>query len=183
MTPMKYHPALIALHWLLAFMIVLSLCMGSVVLKELSNASPGKLAALRGHMLAGISILALMLARLVVRLRTAKPAPASLGNPMLDGLKVATHYGLYALVILMAASGIALSQQAGLPGAVFGGSGAALPESFGAFSARLAHGLVAKALVALVALHALAALYHHLVRRDGLLLRMGFGNRQPSERL
>jgi cytochrome b561 len=88
--------------------------------------------------------------------------------------------GLYLLLLLMAASGIATAVQAGLPGIVFGGSGALLPESFGIYRPRVAHGVIAKLLLALAVLHVLAALYHQFVRKDNLLSRMWFGRERAE---
>jgi len=105
---------------------------------------------------------------------------ATTGNGLLDKIAVITHYGLYVLVILMAASGIAMSLQAGLPAIVFGGSGTPLPESFAIYGSRLAHGVISKLLLALATLHVLAALYHQFVRRDKLLSRMWFGRSEPD---
>src|SRR5690606_40316018 len=68
---------------------------------------------------------------------------------------------------ILAASGIALAVQAGLPDIVFGGVGA-LPESFAPFAPRAVHGALAWVLLALIAIHIVAALYHQLVRRDAL---------------
>lgn len=161
----KYHPALVALHWLLAAGIVFALLMGTLSLKEIPNTSPDKLFALRGHMTAGLAILALTLVRLAVHLGSAKPPRASVAAAL-------GHYGLYALVILMAASGIGIALATGLPGIVFGGSGAPLPETFAGIAPRAVHGIVAKLLIALIAVHLLAAAYHHFVRRDRLLRRM-----------
>jgi len=173
--PLRYHRLLVGLHWLLAAVIVFALAMGTLSLKEIPNASPEKLFALRGHMIAGVAILALMAVRLAVRLWLPRPAPASTGNRLLDRFAVGVHYGFYALVILMAASGIATAVQAGLPAIVFGGSGAPLPESFWTYRPRAVHGIIAKLLLVLVVLHVAAALYHQFVRRDGLLSRMWFG--------
>ncbi|UCV17854.1 cytochrome b [Ferribacterium limneticum] len=176
MTPKRYHFALVTFHWLLAVLLLVALGMGSLVLQHIPNESPDKINALRGHMVAGGLILILTLIRLAVRLKTSHPTPASTGNIMLDRLAVLAHYGLYLLVVLMAASGIALSIQANLPAAVFAGT-AALPASFEDFAPRLGHGLIAKALIALITAHILAALYHQFVRRDGLLSRMWFGGK------
>ncbi|HEX6267141.1 MAG TPA: cytochrome b/b6 domain-containing protein [Burkholderiales bacterium] len=174
MTPEKYHPALVALHWLLAALVVFMLVMGMVSLEEIPNSSPDKLFALRGHMVIGVAILVLMLVRLVVRFSTRRPPAATTGHPLLDRAAALAHHGLYALVILMAASGFATALAAGLPDIVFGGSGKALPESFAAYPARTVHGIVGSLLAFLVLVHIIAALWHHFVRRDGLLRRMSF---------
>ena len=77
----------------------------------------------------------------------------------------------------MVATGLATAVLAGLPDIVFGGSGAALPESFAVFPTRVIHGVLAKLLATLIFIHASAALYHHFIRRDRLLARMWFGRR------
>ena len=176
MQPARYHTALVALHWLLALLLIVALSMGTFALKTVPNSSPDKIDALRGHMIAGGLILLLTLVRLAVRLKTAHPAPASTGYALLDRLAPATHWALYGLVLLMAGSGVAMSVLAGLPGIVFGGVGS-LQVNFDALPPRAVHGIVAKLLMLLIAMHIAAALYHQFVRRDGLLARMGFGRR------
>ena len=176
MQPARYHGALVALHWLLALLLIAALAIGTSALKTVPNSSPDKIDALRGHMIAGGLILLLTLLRLAVRLKTAHPAPASTGYALLDRLAPATHWALYGLVLLMAGSGVAMSVLAGLPGIVFGGVGS-LPVNFDALPPRAVHGIVAKLLMLAIALHIAAALYHQFVRRDGLLARMGFGRR------
>jgi cytochrome b561 len=171
----RYHPALVVLHWLLAALILFSLGLGLLVLEPMANGSPEKLFALRGHMIGGLAILALMVVRFAVRVGTRRPQPASTGSPLADRLAGVMHYTLYGVVVLMALSGIALAVQAGLPDIVFRGSGAPLPESFAAFRARAVHGVLAWLLFAAIGLHVAAALFHQLVRHDRLLSRMGFG--------
>ena len=174
--PRRYHPALVALHWILALMLILALIAGGAVLENTPNSDPSKVDALRLHMGFGIAILALMLARLAVRLVTRHPAPAETGSPILALVAQVTHWGLYAAAIGMAVSGMALSQAAGLPAILFGGQGT-LPPDFDAFPPRAIHGAFAGVLTALIALHAGAALWHQFVRRDGLIARMWFGPR------
>lgn len=174
----KYHPALVILHWILVPALIIALVMGGNVLSEIPNDSPEKVGALKGHMIIGLGILGLMLIRFVIRLRTAKPPHADIGNSFLNISGIIAHYALYLLVFMMAGSGIATSMQAGLPDIVFGGSGAALPETFDIFAPRIAHGIIAKVLFITIILHALAALYHQFVRKDGLLGRMWFGKRK-----
>lgn len=175
--PTRYHPALVGLHWLLAALITLALTMGTLVLKEMPNTSPDKVGSLRGHMILGLVIGALMLVRLVARLRTQRPTVASTGNPLLDQLGKSAHAGLYLLVFAMAASGLATAVQAGLPEIVFGGSVGALPESFSAYTPRVVHGWIAKALMALIGLHLVGVVFHQFGIKDRLLSRMWFGKR------
>lgn len=174
----RYHPALVALHWLLAAFLLIALGMGGLVMAETPNTDPEKLSLLRNHMVFGGVILVLMLVRLGVRLRSATPPHADIGNALLNRVGVWTHWVLYGVVIAMAASGIGTSLAAGLPDIVFFGSGAPLPESFDIYTPRLVHGALASILMALIAAHVAAALYHQLVRKDGLFSRMWFGPRQ-----
>jgi cytochrome b561 len=174
----RYHPLLVALHWLLAAMIIGGLIMGGNVLAETPNDDPFKLVSLRMHMGMGIAILALMLIRLATRVSTAKPPEADIGHPLLNRLGAATHWLFYLLVIAMCASGIAIANMAGLPAIVFGGSGEPLPADFSAFPPRAAHGIIATLLGLLILAHVGAWAYHQFVRKDGLIRRMWFGNRQ-----
>lgn len=173
----RFHPALVVLHWLVALLVLLGLVMGTFALSALPNSSPDKIGALRGHMVAGGAVVLLTLLRLVVRRMTAHPPPASTGFALADRLAPLAHGGLYLAVLAMAGSGIAMSIGAGLPAIVFGGQGN-LPPDFSHLAARAIHGIVAKLLMALIALHVAAAAYHQWVRRDGLLSRMGFGPRR-----
>jgi len=173
--PARYHPALVALHWLVALLVTLALIAGGLVISDMPNAEPGKVDALRIHALMGLTIGALMLIRLAVRLRTAHPAPATTGIALADRLAPLAHGALYALVLLMVASGIALSLQSGLMEALF--ADAPMPADFHVFAPGQVHGFLADLLIALIVLHLAAVLYHALVRRDGLLRRMGFGAR------
>lgn len=175
-TPTRYHSLLIGLHWLLAALILIMLVYGVAVLEHMPNESAEKIGALRGHMIMGFSIFVLTLIRLVVRLKTDKPAPASTGNALLDKLAPLAHGLLYLIVFLMVGSGIGISVAAGLPDIVFGASGAALPHSLTIYPARVVHEIFAKVLLLIIVLHIAAALYHQFVRKDGLMSRMRFGS-------
>ena len=180
--PSRYHPALVALHWFLAGFIVLALALGMFVLKAIPNSSPQKLEGLRAHMIGAGVILTLMITRLAIRVLSARPEPATTGNPVLDRIARISHLAFYGLVAGMIATGLATAVLADLPSIVFGGSGAPLPASFTVFPTRVVHGVIAKILIGLVAVHVTAALYHHFVLRDGLLKRMWFGRRWPTQR-
>jgi cytochrome b561 len=171
---------LVILHWLLAFMIIAALALGSLVIVKIPNSSPQKIEALSHHMVGGTVILALMLLRLFVRNVSAHPPAATARHPALDLLAWASHRLLYITIFLMPISGIVMALQIGLPDIVFFGHGA-LPADFWAYPIRAVHYVLSRLLMALIALHIAAALYHAFVLRDGLLGRMFFGRRAPAQ--
>src|SRR5262245_32059236 len=89
---LRYHPALAALHWISAVLILVAPVTGTFGLKATSN-SPDKVAQLAAHMALGIAILVITVGWLVVRNITPLPERASAGHVLLDRLAVATHYG------------------------------------------------------------------------------------------
>lgn len=173
----RYHPALVALHWLLALLIIAALIAGSTLLATTPNSDPAKLTSLAMHMSLGIGILVLMIIRLIVRLATRKPPHADIGNALLNKAAILAHWALYLVVLAMCASGIGISISAGLPDIVFGGSGAPLPANFDDLLPRAAHGVLSVILGVLIIGHLLAGLFHQLVRKDRLFSRMWFGSR------
>jgi len=171
----RYHPALVILHWLTAFLILVALYMGSNVLTQIPNTNPEKIFALKMHMISGFIILVLMIIRVFVRKVTDKPLAQDTGQAALNKVGITAHYLLYFLVFAMIASGIATALISGLPDIVFNNSGVALPDSFDHILPRVFHGLLAKALFAMVALHLLGTLFHQFVRKDNLIARMWIG--------
>jgi cytochrome b561 len=175
----RYHPVLVALHWLLAFLIIAALALGALVMAKLPNSDPMKLEALRSHMFGGGLILTLMLVRLLVRTRTAHPPAAPTRNALLDKIAWASHRLFYVLIIAMVASGATMALQAGLFEIVYGGRGT-LPPDLWVYPIRSVHYVVSRLLMALIALHVTGALYHTLILKDGLLRRMAFGRRMSA---
>jgi cytochrome b561 len=176
----RYHPVLVTLHWVLAVLIIAALLVGFFALAAMPNSDPQKIAILRLHMAGGMLILALMVIRFIVRMLTSRPADATTGYELLDRIAPISHYGFYVLVLLMVATGFTTGILAGLPAIVFGGSGAPLPPSFAVYPTFVAHGYLAALLVGFITLHVLAAFFHHIVRKDGLLRRMWFGRRASN---
>jgi cytochrome b561 len=176
----RYHPALVALHWVLAFLIIAALALGALVMAKMSSTDPMKVEALRSHMIGGGLILVLMLVRLLVRWRSQHPPAAVTGSPALDRLAWASHRLLYVAVLGQAASGLFMALQSGLPAILFAGVGA-LPADFWIYPVRTVHYLISRLLMGLIALHVVGALYHTLILRDGLLRRIFFGRRSIAE--
>lgn len=174
--PARYHPALVALHWIVALLIFFMLAAGKLVLLMMPNTAE-KVMPLTFHVVIGAVILVLLVIRFIVRLRTAHPVPADAGHPLLNRIGVITHYLLYLAVLGMTLSGLGMAQMSNLFQILFGGLGLPLPEDFWVYPPRAGHGITATVLMLLIALHIGAALYHQFIRKDNLLARMWFGKR------
>jgi len=123
----------------------------------------------------------LMIPRLVIRIFSARPAPAATGSPLLDRLAPLAHNAMHSIVFLMIATGWTTGW---LISDVFQPNGGSLPGSFAVFPTFQAHAVLAALLVFLITGHIAAALYHQVVLKDGLFRRMWFGLRTivPAER-
>jgi cytochrome b561 len=170
----RYQPVLVALHWLLALMIIGLLCLGFFVLANMPNTDPRKLDILVWHMAGGMFVLLLMILRIIIRVWSARPAAATTGSPLLDRLASIAHHSLYVIVFLMIASGWYTGW---LISGVFQPNGGPLPNTFAVFLSFQAHAVLATLLAILIAAHVVAALYHQFVLKDGLFRRVWFGQR------
>jgi cytochrome b561 len=168
----RYQPVLVALHWLVAVMIVGLLCLGFFVLANMPNSDPNKLDVLVWHMSGGMLVLVLMILRLIIRRWSARPAVT--GSALLDRLASMAHAGFYAIVFLMIATGWTTGW---LISGVFQPNGGPLPENFAVFPSFRVHAALAMLLAVLIVVHVAAALYHQFVLKDGLFHRMWFGQR------
>jgi cytochrome b561 len=168
----RFTPLQRLLHWVMAVCILAMLFIG---VGMVSIITPTYLTLVSIHKPLGIAILVLALIRLVLRLRDGAPAlPANLPEPM----KLAAHLShvvLYLLMIGMPLIGWAMMSSADYPVVLF--PGVHLPSIL-PLSASLhtllwnAHFYLAFALFALILLHVAAALYHALVRNDGVFETM-----------
>lgn len=191
-TPKRYHPALIGLHWL-----VVLVMFSAVLLKpeeeegrfrgpeggfqNPGSIQPGNFPAPRevpldAHMVLGGVLLVLMVARVIVRLTTKRPAWASTGHKLFDVVGELTHLGLYLLTFAILIAGGIMAYNEGLIATVLG-TATATAQGFGAggFLFRALHGLSWNLLFLLLFLHIGAALYHQFITKDNLLARMWFG--------
>ena len=169
----RYQPVLVALHWLVAPMIIGLLCLGFFVLANMPNSDPKKLDILVWHMSGGMFVLVLMVLRGIIRRWSARPAMAVTGSPLLDRMASMAHIGFYVIVFLMIATGWTTGW---FISDVFQ-PGGSLPDSFAVFPSFRAHAALATLLAVLIAVHVAAALYHQFVLKDGLFRRMWFGKR------
>jgi cytochrome b561 len=160
------------LHWLMAACVLAMLFIG---VGMVSTVMPKYLTLVSIHKPLGIAILVLALIRLALRLRYgAPPLPADLPEPMKLAAQ-SSHYFLYALMIGMPLIGWGMLSAAAYPVVLFGGwhLPAILPQSDSLHTLLWdAHFYLAFAFFALVLLHVAAALFHALVRRDGVFETM-----------
>jgi cytochrome b561 len=127
------------------------------------------------HKSLGIAILVLALIRLAVRLRSGAPAlPPDLPEPMKLAAHL-SHYALYLLMIGMPLIGWGMMSSAPYPVVLYGGVHLPpiLPQSEALHAALWnAHFYLAFLFFALILMHFAAALFHALVRRDGVFETM-----------
>ena len=170
----RYHPLSIALHWLIALLVVAQLALGWSMI-DIAKSPPGVRAWwFNLHKSIGLTIGMLMLARLGWRLRHgAPPLPDAVPSWQRTAAGV-SHFLLYACVILQALWGYLGSTFTRYPIKYFGVTlphwgwdSVALKDLFSAL-----HLGTACLLMAVLVVHVGAALKHLLVDRDGVFQRM-----------
>ncbi|KPV41309.1 cytochrome B [Thiohalorhabdus denitrificans] len=162
----------IGLHWLIAVG-VLGLFGLGLWMVELTYYDDWYNRAPALHKGFGILVLALTLARLLWR--WANPAPVPEGRPMERRLGPIVHRAMLALLVAVLIAGYLISTAEGRSIDVFGWF--QVPATLHGLErqediAGWLHRWLSYALIALVALHAAAALKHHFLDRDRTLLRM-----------
>jgi cytochrome b561 len=166
----RYHPALIALHWLLAVAILGMYAFGSFVLDDMRNTEPGKPGLLSLHLIIGVAILLLTVVRLIVRVRKPRPAPVP-GSRGAQKVATGLQHLMYTLTVLIVVSGLVLAFSAHLFAILYGHSGT-LPKDFEDFTSHDIHGWLVNGLLVVVALHVAAALQHQFLLKDNIMSRM-----------
>jgi cytochrome b561 len=168
----RFSPLQRILHWLMAAIIIAMLFIG---VGMVSSIGPRYLALISIHKTLGILVLILALVRLAVRLLYGAPAlPATLPRPMKLAAHL-SHYVLYALMIAMPLLGWAMLSAAQYPVVLLGDIRLPMIVSPSESLHTLlwsAHHYLAFVLFAVVLLHAAAALFHALVRHDGVFETM-----------
>jgi len=159
-----------AFHWAIVVLVFLMLY-GGFTSDDLPKAE--RLGFFQTHAGLGILILILMLGRILWR-RT-HPAPAlPEGMPRWQQIaSIATHHGLYLLVLLQPIFGLMTTASSKFDLKAFGvlGLQVAPNETIHEIGETL-HSINAWIITALIALHVVAALYHHFILRDNVLKRM-----------
>ncbi|GGL60332.1 cytochrome b [Wenxinia marina] len=154
MTVATYSRAQIALHWTVAILVVATWLLHDRMEEAFDARMDGDgVGALPLHAWLGLTVLALTLIRLALRLTRGVPPPPADDPPAMQAAANWTHRLIYLLLIAIPAGGaVAWFGQVEDAGDV--------------------HGTIANILMIIALGHALVALWHQYVKKDGLLRRM-----------
>jgi len=148
----------IALHWIIALLVLFQVFYGETMTIVVDAAGEGQTVSASDQLLAsahywvGIAIIGFVLLRLILRLFHGAPAPAG-DNPRWMQLAAHASHGLFYLLLLATP--------------IVGLLAFYLGDPWGDI-----HSLNKPAFIILIGIHAVAALYHQFWLRDGTLRRM-----------
>lgn len=177
----RYSRGAIAFHWIIAALIVFNLWLGLA-----HDSLPRDWKVMPVHKATGITILALTLARIAWRFARPAPALPTTLSTWERGAAHVSHFLLYAFMLVMPFSGWAMvSGPKRRPLQWFGQFDIPyLPVSPGvADIGHEVHEILGWGFVALIALHVVAALRHHFLLRDTVLVRMLPGASQSAGKI
>lgn len=179
----RYGSVAMTLHWLIAFALILNICLGLYMSEILADDDPARTAILQLHKSIGLCVLVLSLMRLGWRVANpVPPLPVSI-SPQLRMLIRGMHYLLYFLIIAIPLTGWALvsTSRSGAPTFFFGlfhwpnpAFLAGLPPAERQplhHGFNTAHVVLAFSAIALVPLH-IAGAFYHARGGDAVLWRM-----------
>jgi cytochrome b561 len=169
-------------HWIVAAWIFVMVPVGAYMVERGKATNFDRLTNILydNHKFAGFLLLFVIIARLAYRFAKGAPADEPTLEPWQKLASHATHWGLYGLMLavpLLGWIGISLYPALSIHG-LFSLPGLASPNQEAAKTVFLLHKLGAILLGLMVLAHVGAALYHHFIRKDGVLRRMMPGLRK-----
>jgi cytochrome b561 len=162
------------LHWVIALMVISTIPVGQIMIQDgLARSVQNTLFIY--HKNVGVVILLLMLLRLAYRLANPPPPLPDSVSPAQQAIAHLTHWFLYLLVVVMAVSGYVRVVAGGFPLEMLDALG--VPRLLEknkdlANTAKAIHATARYGLVILILMHVGAALFHGIVKRDGVFSRM-----------
>ncbi|MFP3502825.1 cytochrome b [Burkholderia sp. SIMBA_062] len=167
----RYSSPAIFFHWIIFLLVALAYL--AIEIRG-PKGSDSRAFWMNVHLLAGTSVLVLSVLRVLWRMMSRVPEPI-VQAPLLKRLSTLAHFALYLFIIAQPLLGIMMINMGGKPVSLdwigvsftlFGPDKALRP------TIKEAHELLGNAFYFVIGLHALAALYHHFIRRDDVLRRM-----------
>ena len=172
MSTQRYHPISAALHWIMFILIATALA--AIEIKgEFPKGNDMRATMQTVHILAGQLVFLFLLVRLAARI--SFKVPSALPMPKWQtGLAHLVHTLLYVMMLALPLSGILIYQAAGKDVSFFGMLLPQLisPDKDLKHNAHEIHELMGNAIYFVVGAHILAALWHQLIVKDGIMLRM-----------
>ena len=171
----RYAISIRRLHWLMAIMIAL----GYLAIEQrglFERGTPERFAMMQTHFWLGIGIFILVWVRIRLRLKYRVPRITPALPTWQAGLSYLFHFALYAFFIVMPILGIMTAWTDGkilyIPF-----TDLALPALMAenealAHQLEDLHGLIGDIFYWVIGIHIVAALYHHVIRKDDTLKRM-----------
>ncbi|WP_323000094.1 cytochrome b [Castellaniella sp.] len=177
-----WHVSLRSLHWLLFFVIAAAVtCV--LIASGYERGNPAKGLFMFFHKSFGVTALTLMIIWVIMRLNIGRPQP--IGQTWQRRLSMTVHWAMVALVLALPLAGLLMSQFAQQSVSVFGLFSIPVWLDENKAAAKAIHtihaGFAGPLLIALVALHAIGALWHHFIDHDATLTRMLMGQRRGKE--
>jgi cytochrome b561 len=160
--PLAYTRIQIALHWLVAALVLAQYATSGAIVRTHSMHSlgwrpnPTDLVLHTLHNRVGLAIIALMVGRLALRLWIGVPPPGDAARGLATRLAQGVHFAFYVVLI-----------SEGVTGAI---------ATYIWWPMSTAHVVLFDVLLALVTLHVAAALWHEFVRKDAVMHRIGFSS-------
>ncbi|MBU9478730.1 cytochrome b [Burkholderia multivorans] len=167
----RYNKPAIFFHWIIFVLVALAYL--AIEIRG-PKGSDSRAFWMNVHFTAGTLVLALSVLRVLWRAIGRTPAPVA-QPALLKWLATLAHIALYVFIIAQPLLGIMMVNLGGKPVSLdwlgvsftlFGPDKALRP------TIKEAHELIGNAFYFVIGLHALAALYHHFIKRDDVLRRM-----------
>jgi len=168
-----YNPVLRILHWLMAALIFTALGLGVCSTQLPRNEFRSEV--LFFHKSIGVTVLALIALRIMVRVVVGAPPYAQPLGRFTGAAAGAGHLALYALMIALPLTGYLTTSAGGHEAPFFGLFALPNPVPTNRFldeAASQAHFVFACAIAGVLALHLAAVFWHARVKRDTVLTRM-----------
>ncbi|HVU20577.1 MAG TPA: cytochrome b [Rhizomicrobium sp.] len=187
-TAWRYGSVAMTFHWVIALLVIANICVG-LYMGDLPRSDPMKFQIFQIHKSIGLTVLVLSILRVLWRfVNPIPPLPADM-NPALKLAARGTHFLLYFLIVFIPLTGYIMVSASPL------GNGTSyfglfdwpnLPLFTGMTREQLhpihetwesVHVALAWSAIVLIPIHIGAALYHGLLRRDGVFARMWPGTK------
>lgn len=167
----QYSKRMVIVHWLTLLLLAMAWSFGED-LAEATDESKATVANYLVHMLVGGAVLLATVARLLFRGKDG--TPPAMGQTLIDKVAKGMHHLLYTLLFVLPISGMVTVLTSDALKGILAGDANLLPKENGYehVFAHEVHEVMVNVLIAVVVIHALAAIKHQFIDKDGLMERM-----------